>query len=65
MASGTGASAMAAAAAVLGLAERRATVVLPGGELDIDWTDATLWVTGPAVEVATGNLDETWLTSTH
>ena len=63
MASGTGASAMAAAAAVLGLAERQVTVVLPGGELDIDWTDATLWVTGPAVEVATGNLDETWLTS--
>ncbi|MDQ3538925.1 MAG: diaminopimelate epimerase [Actinomycetota bacterium] len=63
MASGTGASAMAVAAAVLGLAERQVTVALPGGELDIDWSDATLWVTGPAVEVATGNLDETWLKS--
>ena len=63
MASGTGAAAMAVAAAVLGMAERQVTATLPGGDLDIDWTDATLWVTGPAVEVATGNLDETWLTS--
>ena len=63
MASGTGASAMAAAAHLLGLAGRRATVVLPGGELRIDWTESTLWVTGPAAEVATGELDEAWLTT--
>ena len=63
MASGTGASAMAAAAHLLGLAARRTTVVLPGGELRIDWTESTLWVTGPAAEVASGELDEAWLTT--
>ncbi len=61
MASGTGASAMAAAANLLGLAGRQTTVALPGGNLDIEWTETTLWVTGPAAEVATGELDETWL----
>ena len=63
MASGTGASAMAAAAHLLGLAARETRVVLPGGDLDIEWTDSTLWVTGPATEVASGELDEAWLTT--
>ena len=61
MASGTGASAMAAAAHLLGQAARRTTVQLPGGDLDVDWGEATLWVTGPAAEVSTGELDTTWL----
>ena len=61
MASGTGASAMAAAAHLLGLAARQTTVSLPGGDLHVEWTETTLWVTGPAVEVATGELDEAWL----
>lgn len=56
-ASGTGASAMAVAAHVLGLADRRVTVVLPGGELLVDWTGDHLFVTGPAVEVAEGTVD--------
>lgn len=55
-ASGTGASAMAAAAHVLGLTERQVTVELPGGELVVDWTDETLYLTGPAIEVAEGEL---------
>ena len=63
MASGTGASAMAAAAHLLGLAGRKTTVVLPGGDLHIDWSDTTLEVTGPAAEVATGELDDVWLTT--
>jgi diaminopimelate epimerase len=63
MASGTGASAMAAAAHLLGLAGRQTTIVLPGGELHVDWTDTTLEVSGPAAEVATGELDEAWLTT--
>ncbi|MGI8575045.1 MAG: diaminopimelate epimerase [Egibacteraceae bacterium] len=61
LASGTGASAMAAAAHLLGLADRELTVVLPGGELRTAWTETTLFVTGPAVEVASGELDEDWL----
>ena len=64
MASGTGASAMAAAAHLLGLAARRTTVELPGGNLLINWTETTLDVTGPAAEVATGELDDAWLTTT-
>ena len=63
MASGTGGAAMAAAAHLLGLAARRSTVELPGGELDVDWTETTLWVTGPAAEVASGELDDAWLTT--
>ena len=63
MASGTGASAMAAAAHLLGLAARRTTVTVPGGDLHINWTDTTLEVTGPAAEVATGELDDAWLTT--
>lgn len=61
LASGTGASAMAAAAQALGLASERVMVQLPGGELLVERDDATLWVTGPAVEVAHGELDEAWL----
>jgi diaminopimelate epimerase len=61
LASGTGASAMAVAAHALGLADRRVRVELPGGILDIDWTSGSVWVTGPAVEVANGELDPAWL----
>ncbi len=64
LASGTGASAMGAAAHLLGLTARATTVALPGGELFVDWNDTTLTVTGPAVEVAHGELDETWLNAT-
>lgn len=63
LASGTGGSAMAAAAHLLGLAGRDTTVVLPGGELAIEWTETSLLVTGPATEVATGELDAVWLST--
>ena len=61
MSSGTGASAMAVAAHLLGLADRRVTVELPGGALEADWTDETLFITGPAVEVCSGEVDDAWL----
>jgi diaminopimelate epimerase len=61
MASGTGGSAMAVAAVLNGLADRRVAVHLPGGVLQIDWDMTTLHVTGPAVEVAAGTLDAGWL----
>ena len=58
LASGSGVSAMAVAAHLLGLADRVVTVAVPGGELEVDWSDeAHVLVTGPAVEVATGELD--------
>jgi diaminopimelate epimerase len=62
-ASGTGASAMAVAAHLLGQTGRTVTVTLPGGELEVDWAEDSLYVTGAAVEVAEGELTEAWLTS--
>jgi len=61
MASGTGASAMAAAAHLLGHTGRRVRVELPGGALHVDWTEHTLWVRGPAVEVYAGTFTAAWL----
>ena len=61
LASGSGASALAAAAHLLGLAGRTVTVVMPGGDLVVDWSDDDLTVTGPVVEVASGELDGAWL----
>jgi len=61
LASGTGAAAMAAAAHLLGLADRVVTVELPGGELEACWEENGMQVGGPAVEVATGELDAGWL----
>ncbi|MGH8930410.1 MAG: diaminopimelate epimerase [Egibacteraceae bacterium] len=61
LASGTGASAMAVAAHALGLADQRVQVDLPGGMLEIDWTGESVWVKGPAAEVATGEFDRGWL----
>ena len=63
LASGTGSSAMAAAAKALGLAGDDVTVVLPGGTLRIEQRDGTLFVTGGAVEVAHGELEDAWLTT--
>lgn len=61
LASGSGASAMLAAAHLLGLSDRAATVALPGGDLQVEWTDGGIVVTGPAVEVAAGTVNEAWL----
>ena len=63
LSSGTGSSAMAVAAMLLELVDRRVEVTLPGGALGVDWTGAQLLVTGPAVEVARGTLDDAWLTT--
>ncbi len=61
LASGTGASAMAVAAALLGLAGRTTAVDLPGGRLMVTWGPHTVTVTGPAAEVASGDVDRAWL----
>ncbi len=53
---GTGASAVCVAGAVTGRSGRRITAVLPGGELELDWDDNDhVWMTGPAVEVFSGD----------
>ena len=55
LACGTGACAVLAAGASLGLLPRAATIVLPGGSLDIRWADdGHVFMTGPAEEVFRG-----------
>lgn len=59
MACGTGACATAVAAALNGHADRRVTVHLLGGDLEIEWneTDNCVYMTGPAAIVFTGEID--------
>jgi diaminopimelate epimerase len=55
LACGTGACASLVAAVLTGRSNRRATVELPGGCLDIEWSDdQRLYMTGPATKVFTG-----------
>ena len=58
MACGTGACAAVVAAVLNGLASRRCTVSLPGGDLQIAWDERTnrVTLTGEAVEVFSGEL---------
>ena len=60
MACGTGSCAALVAASLCGLADRRAHVVLDGGELVDEWDEATghLFMTGPATHVFDGEVDE-------
>ncbi|MEP0844632.1 MAG: diaminopimelate epimerase [Phycisphaerae bacterium] len=58
---GTGACAVVVAGALTGRCARRATVHVPGGDLLIDWNpdDDHVYMTGPAVEIFTGDWPET------
>jgi diaminopimelate epimerase len=59
---GTGAVAAAAAAHhAAGPATGRWQVTVPGGQLTVTLDPATSWLTGPAVIVAEGQLDDGWL----
>jgi len=56
---GTGACAACVAASTTGRTERRITATLPGGSLQIDWAQSGMvYMTGPAVEVFTGEWTE-------
>ncbi len=58
MACGTGASAAAVALNIKGIAERKVTVHLLGGDLFIEWAgDNHVYMTGPAVEVFEGIIE--------
>jgi diaminopimelate epimerase len=58
MACGTGACAVAAAAARTGRSARHVTVALPGGDLEIEWRpDQHVLMTGDAVEVYEGRIE--------
>lgn len=60
LACGTGACASLVAGVLTGHCEREATVELPGGCLQIEWSDIDqrLYMTGPAEPVFTGNMRE-------
>jgi len=57
LACGTGACACVVAGALTGRCERKVLAHLPGGDLDLNWCqeDNCVYMTGPAVEVFTGN----------
>lgn len=55
LACGTGACAIVVAGALHGLLERKATVRMPGGDLQVEWcADDTLWLMGDATLVFEG-----------
>ncbi len=58
LACGTGACAAVVAGVLTGKSDRRATVELPGGCLEIEWsaTDGRIYMTGPATRVFAGKL---------
>jgi len=58
LACGTGSCATLVASALLGKSKRHATVILRGGELDIDWSekDNRVYMTGPAETVFEGEI---------
>ena len=60
LACGTGACASTVAAILTGRADKRVRVHLRGGDLEIEWDESSgdVFMTGPAVEVFTGVLDE-------
>ncbi|HWC33164.1 MAG TPA: diaminopimelate epimerase [Actinomycetota bacterium] len=61
MACGTGACASLVAANLMGLAPRRAIVRFPGGDIDVEWTEGTVLMTGPAEHVFDGTLADAWV----
>ena len=56
MACGTGACAVAVASNLRGYTGRNVAIHLPGGTLDIEWTDTTVYMSGPAEESFEGTL---------
>jgi diaminopimelate epimerase len=60
LACGTGACAVAVAGALTGRTRRRVTAHLPGGDLELDWSEANnhVYLTGPAIEVFSGDWPE-------
>ena len=61
LACGTGACAVCVAGVLTGRTERRLTVKLLGGDLQLEWNEADnhVYMTGPAVEVFSGE----WMTT--
>lgn len=63
LACGSGACAVAVASALRGLTERKVTIHLDGGPLDIDWREDGVWMTGPTTTVFEGTFSDAFLES--
>ena len=61
LASGSSACASAVAASRLGLTGKAVKIDLDGGQLDIEWIESGVWMTGESVHVFSGNLTEEFL----
>jgi len=61
LASGSSSCAVAVAAARRGLTGRKVRLTLDGGEIDIDWRDDGVWMTGPTAHVFSGELTTQFL----
>ncbi|MEK6215761.1 MAG: diaminopimelate epimerase, partial [Boseongicola sp.] len=61
LASGSSSCAVAVASARKGLTEHRVTVHLDGGDLEIDWREDGVWMTGPTMLVSTGTFSDEFL----
>ena len=61
LASGSGSCATAIAAARRGFAERKVSIRVDGGTLDIDWREDGVWMTGPTSHVFDAELSEAFL----
>lgn len=61
LACGSGACAAAVVAHRQGLSDRKVTIQLDGGMLDIDWRDDGVWMTGPTALVFEGRLSPEFL----
>ena len=61
LASGSSSCAVTVAAVRKGLTERHVTVHLDGGQLEIDWREDGVWMTGPTMLVSTGTFSEEFL----
>ncbi|MDE0112486.1 MAG: diaminopimelate epimerase [Albidovulum sp.] len=61
LASGSGSCATAVAAARRGLAERKVSIRVDGGMLEVDWRDDGVWMTGPTLHVFDAELSPEFL----
>ncbi|MDQ2065332.1 diaminopimelate epimerase [Xinfangfangia sp. CPCC 101601] len=61
LACGSGACATAVAAHLRGLTTRKVTLDLDGGQLQVDWREDGVWLTGPTAHVFTGQLSAAWV----
>jgi diaminopimelate epimerase len=61
LACGSGACAAAVAAHRRGLTARRVTIALDGGQIEVDWRDDGVWMTGPTAHVFNGVLTPAFL----